>query len=205
MWRMKTHSHRNRSICGYSQTTWMTATTSKNLGPVIAHLEYISPAPVQSWQQTLTNIIRSVTWSLEGVVQRCLLGKAKVSQFESGVTLLGGVEQVFRLQWEIQKGLFRFQFFHIFSVKDYSDSSGTFTSLWAMSMWWRNLMAEPMSCMISDASDGRIRHGCKHVLTTTHEFQLHQVNCNSPLSVKAWSPRAWMRLNSSPPSILRQN
>ena len=31
-------------------------------------------------------------------MQRRLLGKAKVSQFECGVTLLGGVEQVFRLR-----------------------------------------------------------------------------------------------------------
>lgn len=45
----------------------------------------------------LTDVIRSVAGRLEGVVQGCLLSKAKVGQFERGVALLGGVQQVLRL------------------------------------------------------------------------------------------------------------
>lgn len=53
---------------------------------------------VSSLKQTLTHIIWSVTGCLEGLVQHCLLRKTKVGQLECCVTLLGGVQQVFRLQ-----------------------------------------------------------------------------------------------------------
>lgn len=55
-------------------------------------------ARVSALKQTLTDIIWSVTGRLQGLVQRCLLRKTKVGQFECCVTLLGGVQQIFRLQ-----------------------------------------------------------------------------------------------------------
>lgn len=51
------------------------------------------------------------------------------------------------------------------------DSSFTFTSLWAMSMWWRYSMAVPMSCMISDASDGQTWYRCNG---TGHNVEIHE-------------------------------
>lgn len=58
---------------------------------------------VSSLKHRLTNIIWSVTGGLEGLVQRCLLRKTKVGQFKCCVTLLGGVQQIFRLQSARQK------------------------------------------------------------------------------------------------------
>lgn len=54
--------------------------------------------------------------------------------------------------------------------------SCTFTSLWAMSMWWRYSMAVPMSCMISDASDGqRWQHATDSVRVTIQRLISHEL------------------------------
>lgn len=46
--------------------------------------------------QGLTHIIGSVAWSLQGILSG-LFGKAKVSELEHRIFLLGRVEQVFGL------------------------------------------------------------------------------------------------------------
>lgn len=64
-------------------------------------------------------------------------------------------------------------------------------------------MAVPMSCMISEASlkdETDVRQGCFKLLCTVYMCLLYPL----PLSVKARSPLASIRLNSSPPSILTQ-
>lgn len=63
----------------------------------------ITKIPTTIWQQTLTDIIWSVTGSLEGVVQCRLLSEAKVCQFEDRVSLFSGVQQVLWLEREAKE------------------------------------------------------------------------------------------------------
>lgn len=63
-------------------------------------------------------------------------------------------------------------------------------------------MAVPMSCMISEASEQTSKAQVKHA-GDRGDGHRGGPGGNAPRSVKAWSPRAWMRLKSSPPSMLK--
>lgn len=83
------------------------------------------------------------------------------------------------------------------------DTTHTLTSLWAMLTACRNWMASPMLFMMSDASIKNPKHSG---LVSSSRGQLGQtLSTVVPLSVKAWSPLSWIRLKSSPPSMLQTN